>query len=71
VLKQAMVELDAIGLGEYLVLPIHDELLLEVPAEMAQEVMHTVERVMSDLTTFRVPLTSSAVLFEDRWSIKK
>jgi DNA polymerase-1 len=71
VLKQAMVELDAVGLGDYLVLPIHDELLLEVPRELAQEAMHTVERVMSDLTSFKVPLTSSAVLFEDRWSIKK
>lgn len=71
VLKQAMVELDAIGLGEYLVLPIHDELLLEVPREMAREVMHTVERVMSDLTSFLVPLTSSAVLFENRWGLKK
>lgn len=70
ILKQAMVNLDASGLGDYMILPIHDEIVLDAPAQEADEIARLMETVMSDMTTYRVPLTASANRFGNRWSTK-
>lgn len=41
-----MLELSAAGLGEHIVLPIHDELVFDVPADEVEEVRELVSRVM-------------------------
>jgi len=46
VLKQALVDLDASGLGEFLVLPIHDEIMFDVPNDQLEEVIPTAMEVM-------------------------
>lgn len=58
-LKQAIVELDATGAGQYLALPIHDELVLDVPEEEAEEVAVELVRVMTR-DDFAVPLTAGS-----------
>lgn len=57
VLKRKMVELDNNGLGDYLVLPVHDELIADVPEDEVDEYGAEMKRVMTDNTTFSVPLT--------------
>lgn len=52
VLKKKIVELDAIGLGHYFRLPVHDELLFEVPVEEAADVRDAVEEVMPERDLF-------------------
>jgi DNA polymerase-1 len=70
VLKRALVDLDAAGLGDYLVLPVHDEVIADVPANEAANIAHEIETVMSDPDTFAVPLTASADVMASRWGDK-
>lgn len=56
VLKDRIVSLHNAGLTDTLLLPIHDEVLFEVPAEDAEEVRHLIHTNMPDSTTFSVPL---------------
>lgn len=70
VLKRGMADIEAAGLSELLVLPVHDELVLDVPKEDAVDVLRQVEEILNDYTTFKVPLTWSGEIYEDRWSTK-
>lgn len=56
VMKQALVDLDNAGIGEYLVLPVHDEVILDAPDDMIHEVMRTTAQVMAVPDKFSVPL---------------
>lgn len=60
-IKLAMIKLDQelrrLGKRSFLVLQIHDELLLEVPDEEIEEVMPLVRDVMQGAMTLKVPLT--------------
>ncbi len=66
VLKQKLVACDAAGLGQYLVLPVHDELIFDAPEEDMPEVIKTALDVMQDFTSFKVPLTAGASVHA-RW----
>ena len=68
VLKQAVVRLDAAGLGDYIVLPVHDELLFSLPqgprgAGLAVEIAE----LMTDRTSLSVPLTVDVTGPLSRW----
>lgn len=66
VLAQAIVDLFDAGLGDYLTLPIHDEILAQAPAAEAEEVAREIGRVMS--VDFRgVPLTASGEVTGPSW----
>ncbi|MCS7057960.1 MAG: DNA polymerase I [Meiothermus sp.] len=54
------------ALGAYLVLQVHDELLVEAPAERALEVAGVVREVMQSAWTFEVPL-EVGVGIGDNW----
>lgn len=69
VFKYKLLELDARGLGEYMVLPVHDEIILDVPKEDAEEVARVVKDTMTDNELFSVPLTAGVDLAE-RWGTK-
>lgn len=56
VLKDKLGELDAVGLGSYIRLPIHDEIVFESPDDILDEVIHTIKEVMPDRDSFSVPL---------------
>lgn len=57
--KQSLVDLDNSGFGDYLLLPVHDEVDMEFPVEQAQEILVEAERVMTQ-TQWKVPLTVSS-----------
>lgn len=60
ILKMKIVELDNAGLGQYLLLPVHDEIDLEVPDHEVDDVMTTLLDVVNDDKLLSVPLTWSA-----------
>jgi DNA polymerase-1 len=60
IFKRALVDLDMAGLGDYMVLPVHDEILLDAPEDMAEELMNAVPKVMSNMADYAVPLTADA-----------
>lgn len=68
VLKRAMLDLDAAGLGDCMLLPIHDEVLFEVPGDQAEDARKLIEETMSVYDRYRVPLTASAQVLPERWA---
>jgi DNA polymerase-1 len=66
-MKERLCNIDASGLGDKLVLPIHDEALLEVPEAEAEEALRTVEACMTDRTNYAVPLTAGGSILPERW----
>lgn len=67
VLKRGIINLDAAGMGEFLRLPVHDEILLEAEASIAADVLREAERILTDNESFRVPITWSGSIMEERW----
>lgn len=68
--KQKLLEADAAGLGDYMIVPVHDEIILEVPDEDVNDVVHTLRKVMNDDRQFPVPISAS-VATGKRWGEKK
>ena len=58
VFKQKLLQLDAMGLGEYMCIPVHDEVILDVPLAEVPEVAKMVREGMTDETSFAVPITA-------------
>lgn len=65
-LKQKIVELDAAGYGDAMLLPIHDEIIFDVTAEAALAERDEIEHVMGERERFAVPLSVHAEVVE-RW----
>lgn len=70
ILKRGMINIDAAGIGKYLILPVHDELVLDVPREEAPEVLHTLETILNDHDTYAVPITWGGDILEGSWGSK-
>jgi DNA polymerase-1 len=68
IFKQTLINLDRRGLAEYLVLPVHDEAVFDVPAELVDELAVDVVDTFTR-TDWRVPLTAGADIV-DRWGEK-
>jgi len=56
--KMKLLALDALGLAEFMCIPVHDEVILDVPLDRVAEVAETLRTGMTDLTTFAVPITA-------------
>jgi DNA polymerase-1 len=65
VLKRALVDLDFAGFGEYMVLPIHDEIIFDIPTGMIEDALPQITHIMTR-SDFRAPLTVSATVAK-RW----
>jgi len=68
--KSKLVELDAAGLGEWMVAPVHDEVILDVPGEHVDDVVRVLQKVMNDDTMYSVPVTAS-VSYGRNWGSKR
>lgn len=66
-MKLCLLNMDAAGLTPYLRLPVHDEILLEAPADQAEEVLRVVQQCMTDESSYRVPLTAGGKIMNERW----
>lgn len=68
ILKEALVRLDMAGLGDYLLLPVHDEVIMSVPKEDAEEIKRVMQECMEVTdTTYKLPLTAGASGPLERW----
>ena len=65
-LAQAIVDLFDKGLGEHLLLPVHDELVAQAPAGDAEEVIREIGQVMSS-DFFGVPIESDPEVYGPSW----
>lgn len=71
ILKRGICDLFNVGLGEYLILPVHDELVLDVPRNIHLEVKKLLEETLNSVgADYFVPLTWSADVMEERWGDK-
>lgn len=69
ILSMKLIELDAAGYGDNIVLAVHDELLFEFDAE-DEDSPRAVARIMEDRTTYAVPLTCEATGPYPDWGTK-
>lgn len=70
ILKRAAISLDNAGLGEYMRMFVHDEVIFEVPEAEAEDVMHTATELMRDLDNYLVPIEAEATLCPSSWGSK-
>lgn len=70
VLKEALVRLDAAGLTQYLLLPIHDEVIASVPPDEFDEISKLIGDLMSVRGEFAVDLIAEPEGPFDRWGDK-
>lgn len=59
VLKKSLVKLDASGWGDYAILPVHDEVVFDMPKEFVEQALRDIPILMSDME-YGIPLTASA-----------
>lgn len=70
VFKSTLLRLVDAGYGDYLMIPVHDEIVMEAPAADAEEIMHDAVEVMNDFETFALPITWSGDVMTKSWNDK-
>lgn len=71
-IKLKLHDISAAGLGEFFRLPIHDEVILEVPDDIVLDVNQQLNEVMTETRRFSCPLTASGVVVKcwgDKWRL--
>lgn len=58
VFKKNLVKLDAQDLTEFMIVPVHDEIVMQAPRKDAQDIMKIVQECMTSREGWAVPLTS-------------
>ncbi|AWY06674.1 hypothetical protein SEA_ZETA1847_40 [Microbacterium phage Zeta1847] len=66
VLAQAIVDIFDAGMGDYLNLPIHDELVAQAPVGDAEEVIREIGRLMES-EFYGIPITSDPEVYGPTW----
>lgn len=69
VFKNNLVKLDQANLTDYLIVPVHDEIVLEAPEKDARDIMQTVQECMTS-RDWPVPLTAGVDGPYDNWGQK-
>lgn len=70
VFKQNLIKLDQADLTELLIVPVHDEIVLQAPKEDAEEVMRIVQDCMTTTDGWSVPLTAGVDGPFENWGAK-
>ncbi len=66
-LAQALIDCAKAGLDDYLLLPVHDEILFQAPVDIADEVAHTVGKTMSGMF-IDVPISATGEIYGKTWA---
>lgn len=69
--KMKVLEVDASGLGQWLTMLVHDEVVLDVPNEHVVDAVHTLETIMNDTSILAPVPVSASVSFGLRWGAKQ
>jgi hypothetical protein len=67
IFKQCLVKLDQQDLGEHLIVPVHDEIVVQAPLEDAPDIMQIVQECMTTKDGWDVPLTAGVDGPFQRW----
>lgn len=68
ILKRKLVELDAAGFGDNMLIPIHDEIIFEFPKEdVDNDLLKSIEMTMSDYDNYLVPIEAEPEVIEGAW----
>jgi DNA polymerase I-like protein with 3'-5' exonuclease and polymerase domains len=70
VFKRALVDVDSM-IGNYdgmVLLPVHDEIVGQVPKAVAYEATKAVEETMADMTNYIVPITADGAYSDESWA---
>jgi DNA polymerase-1 len=70
IFKQNLVKLDNADLTELLIVPVHDEIVLNVPKDNVKEIMETVRECMTTREGWSVPLTAGVDGPFENWGQK-
>jgi DNA polymerase-1 len=70
IFKQNLIKLDAADLTEYMIVPVHDEIVLQAPREEVQDVMEVVRQCMTTSEGWKVPLTAGVDGPFENWGEK-
>jgi DNA polymerase-1 len=70
IFKKSLVELDAAGFGEWMLLPVHDEIVMDMPDDLVKDALVEVPRIMENTTDYRVPIYAEAEGPFDDWGAK-
>jgi DNA polymerase-1 len=70
IMKGALLQLDAAGIGDYLALVVHDEVIADVPDSEVSDVIATMQDVMNDDGLLSIPLTAGGATAK-RWAEKR
>jgi DNA polymerase-1 len=70
IFKQNLIKLDQADLTEYLIVPVHDEIVLNVPKDGYEEIMQTVKQCMTTTEGWDVPLTAGVDGPFENWGSK-
>lgn len=66
-LAQSIVDLFAAGMGQYLLLPIHDELLAQAPAEDAADIANHIAKLMEHDDFYGVQIAAEPTVVGPSW----
>jgi DNA polymerase-1 len=70
VFKSNLVKLDQADLTEFLIVPVHDEIVLNAPREQALEIQKIVRECMTTTDGWAVPLTADVDGPLENWGEK-
>lgn len=70
IFKQNLVKLDMADLTDYMIVPVHDEIVLQCPLDDAEEFMQTVKECMTTTEGWPIPLTSGVDGPFPNWGVK-
>jgi DNA polymerase-1 len=70
VFKSNLVKLDQADLTEHLIVPVHDEIVLQAPREDAEEIKQIVKKCMTTTEGWAVPLTADVDGPMENWGEK-
>jgi DNA polymerase-1 len=70
VFKSNLVKLDQADLTDYLIVPVHDEIVLQAPRSEAEEIKQAVKDCMTTTEGWAVPLTADADGPLENWGAK-
>ena len=68
--KLKALELANAGLDRYMILFVHDEIILDVPKTEVRDVVEVLRSIMNDDASFPIPI-SAGISFGERWGQKK
>lgn len=67
VFKTNLIKLDQADLTEFMVVPVHDEIVLSAPLDLAEDMKHVIKDCMTTTDGWPVPLTSGVDGPFNRW----